>query len=119
MNILLVDGDEITRNALNHFLRLCGYDCRSTGKEQAVQALEEERPSILLLQMQTPTVDDLELIRNMNGKAGGEEVTTVMIVGRSRFDESEAEAKRQYGVNHVIFQPLNGAEVIEKLMQYK
>ena len=63
-HILVVDDDQSIREALERGLRLEGFNVRSVSNgELAIKAVEENVPSLLVLDINMPEINGIEVIK--------------------------------------------------------
>ncbi|MBF0461357.1 MAG: EAL domain-containing protein [Magnetococcales bacterium] len=98
--IFVVDDDVVTRLMLSRFLEKCGYVVvgLSNGAE-AVAALEEGLPDIVLMDANMPVMNGFDACAAMKSHPGGKHVPVLMITGLND-DES---VDRAYAVGAVDF----------------
>jgi diguanylate cyclase (GGDEF)-like protein len=80
--VLVVDDDPLT--LLLHALALegCGFSVTKADNGQAALALfAEQKPSIILLDVQMPGMDGFEVCREIRSRPGGRDVPILMITG--------------------------------------
>ena len=97
MRILLADDHPMIRTAIEALLRGTQFEIAglaSTG-EEALQKVEEEKPDILLLDLQMPGGTGMEVLRKL--RANGNK-TRVVLLTAAIDDASLIEAKSLRGV---------------------
>ena len=80
MRILVIDDDPAIRNALRTTLRYEGYEvtCGNTGAE-GLTLVEHERPDLVLLDVDLPGMDGLDVLRTLH--ATDASIQVVMMSG--------------------------------------
>lgn len=80
MRILVIDDDPAIRNALRMALRYEGYEvtCGNTGTE-GLTLVEHERPDLVLLDVDLPGMDGLDVLRTLH--ATDASIQVVMMSG--------------------------------------
>jgi two-component system OmpR family response regulator len=81
MRILVVEDDTVLADALTHTLRDLGYavDCLMTGSE-ADRALADEQYDLVVLDIELPVLDGLEVLRRMRRRKA--KVPVLMLTAR-------------------------------------
>ena len=81
MRILVVDDEPAVRESLDRALRLEGYevDLAATGRE-ALDALADQAPDAVVLDLMMPRVDGLEVCRRM--RAAGDRTPVLVLTAR-------------------------------------
>jgi diguanylate cyclase (GGDEF)-like protein/PAS domain S-box-containing protein len=103
---LVVDDDPVLRMAAAQSLTQAGLRVKEAGSgEQALEALERERPDIVLLDVVMPGIDGYEACRRLRDKAAGRHVPVLMLTG---LDDLES-INRAYeaGATDFISKPIN------------
>lgn len=97
--VLIVDDDERMRELLRVNLELEGYTVGEAGSAEAgLAAIEEARPSLVLVDVMMPYVDGWELLRTIHERHGTGAIPVVMF--SSKLDEevqAQAEARGAQG----------------------
>ncbi|GAA2252185.1 MULTISPECIES: response regulator transcription factor [Kitasatospora] len=79
--ILVVDDEPALRDALESSLAFEGYDVTTaTDGYEALNAVERERPDLVLLDIMMPRMDGLTAVRRMRGR--GDAVPVLMLTAR-------------------------------------
>lgn len=81
VQILVVDDDEAVRDSLRRSLSFEGYDVRTAvDGVDALAAVEAHAPDVVVLDLQMPRMDGLEMCRRL--RAGGHDVPVLMLTAR-------------------------------------
>jgi two-component system response regulator MprA len=81
VRILVADDDPAVRDSLRRSLSFNGYDVSTASDgRQALDAVRESRPDLLLLDVNMPVVDGLETCRRL--RAAGDDLPVLMLTAR-------------------------------------
>jgi two-component system response regulator MprA len=81
MQILVVDDEPAVRDSLDRALRLEGYNVElAADGAEALQAVADDRPDALVLDLMMPRVDGLEVCRRM--RAAGDRTPVLVLTAR-------------------------------------
>jgi len=102
--ILVVDDSLSARQSLAQFVQDLGIEVRTArdGME-AVSLIEARRPDLILVDMEMPRMNGLELTSHVRGSVNTLETPVIMITSRST--EKHREAAIRKGVNHFMVKP--------------
>jgi DNA-binding NtrC family response regulator len=110
MNILLVDDDEAVRESVATFLSQLGYHVRKCGDgREALALLKKEAVHLVLSDIQMPHLNGFELLRNIRGNPGFQEVAVVLFTGHGDV-KSAVEAMRE-GAYDYLLKPIDVREL--------
>ena len=108
-NILIVDDEKTMRKSLEEILRLEGYQVESVGDgKAAMEALEDGKHDLMLLDLKMPGVDGLEVLKFATENAP--KCKVIMLTAHGSL-ESAIEALRQ-GAHDYILKPAKPAELV-------
>jgi excisionase family DNA binding protein len=114
--ILIVDDDERLREYLRVNFEMQGYVVREAGSAaEGLEALEEEPPDLILLDVMMPQVDGWEMLSRVRERHGVESIPVVMFSGK--VDEQSAEAARERGAQAFIGKPFDPQQLIASTKQ--
>jgi excisionase family DNA binding protein len=114
--VLIVDDDDRVREYVRVNLELEGYAVREAASAQeGLQALEEEPPDLMLLDVMMPEVDGWEMLRRVQERHGLDQIPVVMFSGKVD-ERSEAEAASR-GARGFIGKPFDPQKLIETTRQ--
>jgi chemotaxis protein histidine kinase CheA/CheY-like chemotaxis protein len=75
--VLVVDDSAVVRDLLTEILTYAGYQVRlASGGEQALSAFREEKPDVVLLDIDMPKMDGFEVLRRIRAES---EIPVVML----------------------------------------
>jgi len=112
--ILVVDDDAITRRNLRAVLERGHYEvCTVDGGLEALQALSEYRPDLVLLDILMPGMDGIETCRRIRELPGGELIPIIFLTADER-PETHAEAFRAKG-DDFLRKPILPTELIVRI----
>jgi two-component system response regulator MprA len=112
VRILVVDDDHAVRRSIDRALRLEGYDVVpvATGTE-ALEALALTPPDALILDLQLPDLDGLQVCRRM--RAAGDDTPVLMLTARQAIDDRVAGLDA--GADDYLVKPFALAELLARL----
>jgi chemosensory pili system protein ChpA (sensor histidine kinase/response regulator) len=115
--VLVVDDSITVRRVTQRLLQREGYRVSLAADGlQALERLAEERPSVVLSDIEMPRMDGFDLARNIRGDARLKDLPIVMIT--SRIAEKHREHARELGVNHYLGKPYSEEELLSLVKHY-
>ncbi|HWY85324.1 MAG TPA: response regulator, partial [Gemmataceae bacterium] len=112
--VLIADDIEDNRQLLAQLLAPVGFEIRlATNGEEAVQAFEDWRPHLILMDFRMPVMDGHEAIRRIRGMAGGKE-PKIIAVTASAMDENRQDLLA-IGADDFISKPFREVELFQKI----
>src|SRR5687767_46712 len=112
--ILIADDLEDNRQLLAQLLGPVGFEIQlAANGAEAVQAFEQWRPCLILMDFRMPVMDGHEAIRRIRAMAGGKE-PKVIAVTASALDENRQELLA-IGADDFISKPFREAELFQKI----
>src|SRR3981081_4330056 len=89
MRVLVVDDDRAVRDALRRALTLGGYEVRAAeGGAEAIEAVVQEIPDAVVLDLGMPDIDGLEVCRRL--RLLGNRVPILMLTARQAASDRAA-----------------------------
>ena len=114
--VLIVDDDERLREYVRVNLEAEGYEVREAGSaEEALEALGERSPDLILLDVMMPQVDGWETLRRIQEHTGVGAIPVIMFSGQ--VDERSAGDAESRGVQGFIGKPFDPRSLIESTKQ--
>ena len=93
-----------------------GYLVREAASAaEGLEALDEEPPDLILLDVMMPQVDGWEMLSHVRERHGVESIPVVMFSGKA--DEQSAEAARERGAQAFIGKPFDPQQLIASTKQ--
>jgi CheY-like chemotaxis protein len=112
LRILVVEDDPESLQMMGALLSLWGYEPRLVASGQAaLEAVDQEMPDILLLDLGLPGMDGFEVARRLRGRPGGDRLF-ISAVTAYRGDEHLRQAQ-EAGFDRYLMKPVD----IETLRQ--
>ena len=112
--VLVVDDDPRLREFLRVSLEASGYSVsEAEGGEQALVAIADERPALVLLDVVMPGVGGWELLRRLEERHGS--IPVIMFSGQ--VDEASARAAAEGGARGLIGKPFDPRELLARAKQ--
>lgn len=110
--VLIVDDYFESARSLALLLRLRGFETRTAGDGvEAVEAAEEFRPDVALLDLGLPKADGYEACRQIRSQSWGKTIRVLALTGRDPVEDREVEA----GFNGHLTKPVDLA-VLEPML---
>ncbi len=119
--ILVVDDDRRIRTVLADVLATEGYEVRQAGNGlEALEAMEQWAPDVVLLDIHMPLMDGLEAIRRIKANPSMKHIPIVIVTGT---DDTEARLEAlRLGADDFLLKPPHVAELtarVRSLVQVK
>jgi DNA-binding response OmpR family regulator len=112
--ILLVEDDRDIAELVARYLQKAGFSTEvlSSGRD-ALKALAERPPDLLLLDLMLPQVDGLEICRVARGNSRTAAIPIIMLTARA--DESERIVGLEIGADDYIAKPFSPNELVARV----
>jgi twitching motility two-component system response regulator PilH len=114
--VLIVDDDAGLRGFVRASLELEGYTVREAASaDEGLDALEDEPPDLILLDVMMPRVDGWEMLRRVQERHGVGSIPVLMFSGK--VDEQAAGEATERGAQGFIGKPFDPQQLIESAKQ--
>ena len=111
MRVLLVDDDSTLRRSLGIGLRAEGHDVLiAADGRTALEALREDRPDIVVLDLGLPDVPGMEVLRRLRGWS-----TTPVVVLSARAESTEKVQALDLGADDYVTKPFGMEELFARI----
>ena len=115
--VLVVDDSITVRRVTQRLLQREGYRVALAADGlQALERLQEERPTVVLSDIEMPRMDGFDLARNIRGDQTLRDLPIIMIT--SRIAEKHREHAMELGVNHYLGKPYSDEELLSLVQHY-
>jgi chemosensory pili system protein ChpA (sensor histidine kinase/response regulator) len=115
--VLVVDDSITVRRVTQRLLKREGFRVALANDGlQALERLQEEKPAVVLSDIEMPRMDGFDLVRNIRGDEALRDLPIIMIT--SRIAEKHREHARDLGVDHYLGKPYSEDELIGLVRQY-
>ena len=115
--VLVVDDSITVRRVTQRLLQREGYRVALAADGlQAMERLAEERPTLVLSDIEMPRMDGFDLLRNIRADEALRDLPVVMIT--SRIAQKHREMARQLGANHYLGKPYSDEELLGLIQHY-
>ncbi len=115
--VLVVDDSITVRRVTQRLLKREGFRVALAADGlQALERLLEEKPAVVLSDIEMPRMDGFDLARNIRGDAKLRDLPIIMIT--SRIAEKHREHARELGVDHYLGKPYSEEALIALVRQY-
>jgi chemosensory pili system protein ChpA (sensor histidine kinase/response regulator) len=115
--ILVVDDSITVRRVTQRLLLREGYRVSMAADGlQALERLQEERPAVVLSDIEMPRMDGFDLTRNIRADVRLSHLPIIMIT--SRIAEKHREHARELGVDHYLGKPYSEEELMGLVRRY-
>ena len=115
--VLVVDDSITVRRVTQRLLQREGYRVTLAADGlQALERLQQERPTVVLSDIEMPRMDGFDLVRNIRSDARLSDLPVIMIT--SRIAEKHREHARELGVDHYLGKPYSEDELLALIGHY-
>jgi excisionase family DNA binding protein len=114
--VLVVDDDPSVREVVRVNLEMEGYTVREAANaEEGLNAVEDDAPDLILLDVMMPEVDGWEMLRRVQERHGTGSIPVVMFSGQ--LEGSAARDAAQRGAQAFVGKPFDLRALIEQTKQ--
>ena len=115
--VLVVDDSITVRRVTQRLLQREGYRVALAADGlQGLERLQQERPAVVLSDIEMPRMDGFDFLRNIRADAAWRELPVVMITSRTA-DKHQDHARR-LGANHYLGKPYSEDELLALVRSY-
>jgi chemosensory pili system protein ChpA (sensor histidine kinase/response regulator) len=115
--VLVVDDSITVRRVTQRLLQREGYRVSLAADGlQALERLADERPAVVLSDIEMPRMDGFDLARNIRNDVRLKDLPIVMIT--SRIAEKHREHAKELGVDHYLGKPYSEEELLSLVKHY-
>ncbi len=115
--VLVVDDSITVRRVTQRLLKREGYRVALAADGlQALERLQEERPAVVLSDIEMPRMDGFDLARNIRADRQLHDLPIIMIT--SRIAQKHREHAAELGVNHYLGKPYSDEELLSLVHHY-
>jgi len=115
--VLVVDDSITVRRVTQRLLKREGYRVALANDGlQALERLQEEKPSVVLSDIEMPRMDGFDLVRNIRADDKLRDLPIIMIT--SRIAEKHREHAKELGVDHYLGKPYSEEQLLELVRTY-
>jgi chemosensory pili system protein ChpA (sensor histidine kinase/response regulator) len=115
--IMVVDDSITVRRVTQRLLKREGYRVvMAADGLQALERLQDERPTVVLSDIEMPRMDGFDLARNIRGDGRLRDLPIIMIT--SRIAQKHREHARELGVDHYLGKPYSEEELLGLIRHY-
>jgi two-component system, cell cycle response regulator DivK len=115
--ILVVEDQEDNRTILRDLLGMAGYELiEAADGAEGVKLAQQEKPDLILMDIQLPVIDGYEATRRIKGDA---DLKATPIIAVTSYALSGDEAKaRAAGCDGYVTKPFSPRELLAKVSEY-
>ncbi|MCK4547168.1 MAG: response regulator [Candidatus Eisenbacteria sp.] len=112
--ILIVDDEFPTARVLAFFLTRSGYECRiAADGVEALEKVEEEKPDLLILDLQMPRMDGAETCRRLRTHEDFRDIYIIVVTGLAQ--DEDTERVLEAGADECIAKPVNPPDLLARV----
>ncbi len=113
--ILLCDDEIHILRAAEFKFKKAGYDVQIAGDgEEAWEAIEEQKPDILITDCQMPRLDGFALVQRVRENPDTEDLPVLMLTAKG-YELSHEEMAEKWNVIAVVAKPFSPRELLKKV----
>src|ERR1044071_2690975 len=113
-NILLVEDNEVNRRLAGFLLRSQGYQVReATSAAAAFEMVKEEHPDLIVMDIQLPGMDGLEVTRKLKAQAETADIPVIAVTSYAM--KGDREKALAAGCAGYVTKPIDKATFIQEV----
>lgn len=114
--ILIVDDEPNIVLSLEFLMKKNGYEVETaTDGDQAMDAVEQQKPDLMLLDVMMPRKDGYQVCQLLRGREEFNDVRIVMLTAKGR--DVEREKGLSLGADDYITKPFSTQDVVDKVSE--
>jgi DNA-binding response OmpR family regulator len=114
--VLIVDDEPTTAGMLGMLLEAEGFQTMVVhGANKAIEAIKEEKPSLVVLDVMMPEISGIDLCRYIREESDLKDLPVVMISAKSQ--PEDVEAGIEAGATVYLTKPVSKAELVKGVLQ--
>ena len=114
IHVLVVDDESAIRDMITFALKRAGMQCTSAADAQeALVAINENRPDLILMDWMMPGVSGIELTRRLRKDSGTADIPIIMLT--ARVTEDDTVAGLEAGTDDYIIKPFSPRELMARI----
>lgn len=115
--ILLCDDEIHILRAAEMTVRRAGYDVQiARDGLEAWELIQQERPDVLVTDVQMPRMDGIELTRKIRSESEYKDLPILMLTAKG-YEMEPSEMLEQWGVLDVLAKPFSPRELVRQIKQ--
>jgi DNA-binding response OmpR family regulator len=112
-SVLVVDDEPTIAEVVSRYLERAGYRTRIAGDgAEALQAVAERRPDLVVLDLMLPGIDGLEVMRRLR-EQGDERIALILLTAKG--EESDRVIGLRLGADDYVVKPFSPAELVARV----
>jgi two-component system response regulator ResD len=112
-SVLVVEDEPTIADLVSRYLRRAGYETRvALDGQRALEAFDEDRPDLLVVDLMLPRVDGLEVMRRVRQR---ERDRVAIIILTAKGDELDRITGLRLGADDYIAKPFSPAELVARV----
>ncbi len=116
-SILVVDDEPNIVMSLEFLIKQAGYEVRvARDGEAALQAIEEQPPDLVLLDVMMPKRDGFDVCETIRANPAWKDIPIIMLTAKGR--DVEREKGLALGADAYITKPFSTREAMERIKQF-
>ncbi len=113
-SVLVVDDEPHIVRSLEFLMGQAGYQVRvAVDGEQALQAIEDQRPDLILLDLMIPKRDGYEVCQVVRDNPAWRDIHIIMLTAKGQ--EADRERGIEVGADDYITKPFSTRDLVEKV----
>jgi CheY-like chemotaxis protein len=110
--VLVVEDDHVIRELLVVNLKMEGHDAvTAVDGSEALQAVADRAPDVVLLDMMLPGVDGWEVAARLKGDEATRSIPIIALSARAM--QADIERGMEFGVDHYVTKPFDPIELMQ------
>jgi two-component system response regulator ResD len=112
-SVLVVEDEPTIADVVSRYLRRAGYRTRVAGDGlRALEAFDEDRPDLVVLDIMLPRIDGLEVMRRVRQR-GRERVAVILLTAKG--EELDRISGLRLGADDYIVKPFSPGELVARV----